>query len=253
MPAPGKSAGISSKAVPDDRETLEHWSRATSRSGRWRQVLRIRGKLLVWKLVLFVTYGLKRGLDVLLSGFALLAASPVLIVTILLIKLEDGGPIFFRQMRVGYRGRLFGMYKFRSMVVNAEEVRRRLEAANEMAGGVIFKMKNDPRVTRVGRFIRKYSIDEFPQFWNVLIGDMSIVGPRPSLPGEVEQYSTEDRQRLLAKPGITGLWQVSGRSEIDFRGQVRLDIEYIRSRSVWTDVKLLLRTVPAVLLGKGAY
>lgn len=215
--------------------------------------MRIRAKLVAWKLVLFCSYGLKRALDVVLSGLALIAASPVLLATIALIKLEDGGPVFFRQVRVGYRGRLFGMYKFRSMVVDAEEVRRRLEAANEMEGGVIFKMKHDPRVTRVGRFIRKYSVDEFPQFWNVLIGDMSIVGPRPPLPREVEQYSAEERQRLLAKPGITCVWQVSGRSDIDFKGQVRLDIEYIRSRSVLTDVKLLLLTVPAVLLGKGAY
>jgi len=128
-----------------------------------------------------------------------------------------------------------------------------LAAQNEMSGGVIFKMKDDPRITRIGKTIRKYSIDEIPQFWNVLVGDMSLVGPRPPLPSEVAEYKPEERQRLLAKPGITCLWQVSGRSEIDFRGQVKLDLEYIRSTSIWTDILLLLRTVPAVLLGKGAY
>ena len=122
-----------------------------------------------------------------------------------------------------------------------------------MQGGVIFKMKNDPRVTRVGKVIRKYSIDELPQFWNVFVGDMSLVGPRPPLPKEVELYLPDERQRLLAKPGITCIWQVSGRSEIDFRGQVRLDIEYIRSMSTLTDLKLLIMTVPAVVLGRGAY
>jgi lipopolysaccharide/colanic/teichoic acid biosynthesis glycosyltransferase len=139
------------------------------------------------------------------------------------------------------------------MRTQAESETKSLEAQNEMQGGVIFKMKNDPRVTRVGKFIRKYSIDELPQFWNVLVGDMSLVGPRPPLPKEVELYLPDERQRLLAKPGLTCTWQVSGRSEIDFRGQVRLDIEYIQSMSTITDIKLLIMTVPAVLLGKGAY
>jgi lipopolysaccharide/colanic/teichoic acid biosynthesis glycosyltransferase len=145
------------------------------------------------------------------------------------------------------------MWKFRSMVVNAEALKARLEAQNEMQGGVIFKMKNDPRITKVGHFIRKYSIDELPQFWNVFVGDMSVVGPRPALAKEVAAYTPEDRQRLLAKPGITCLWQVGGRSEIDFAGQVRLDVQYIRSSSLWTDFKLLFLTIPAVLMGKGAY
>ena len=122
-----------------------------------------------------------------------------------------------------------------------------------MQGGVIFKMKDDPRITFIGKYIRKYSVDELPQFWNVLVGDMSLVGPRPSLSKEVAEYSAEDRQRLLVKPGITCVWQVSGRSEIDFSGQVQLDLAYIRSSSVKTDLKLLFKTIPAVLLGKGAY
>lgn len=237
----------------DEKETVDYWIRAASGGGRLRARIRLRCKLALWKLVLVFSYGLKRVLDVCAASAALIAGSPVFGVTALLIKLEDGGPVFFRQQRVGYRGKLFGMYKFRSMVTNAEEVKKRLEEQNEMQGGVIFKMKNDPRITRVGRFTRKYSIDELPQFWNVLVGDMSLVGPRPPLPKEVELYLPEERQRLLAKPGITCLWQVSGRSEIDFRGQVKLDIDYIRSTSILTDIKLLLMTVPAVLLGKGAY
>lgn len=139
------------------------------------------------------------------------------------------------------------------MVPNAEALKEKLAAQNEMQGGVIFKMKDDPRITRVGRFIRKYSIDELPQFWNVLVGQMSLVGPRPPVPKEVAEYTAEERQRLLAKPGLTCFWQVSGRSEIDFAGQVKLDLAYIRSSNVWTDIKLLFLTIPAVLLGKGAY
>ena len=173
--------------------------------------------------------------------------------TAVAIKLEDRGPLFFRQQRVGLRGRLFGMWKFRSMVVNAEKLKESLAAQNEMQGGVTFKMKNDPRVTRVGRFTRKYSIDELPQFWNVFRGEMSLVGPRPPVPREVAIYTPEDRQRLLARPGLTCFWQVGGRSAIDFAGQVRLDVSYIQSSSCWLDLKLLVQTVPAVLFGKGAF
>lgn len=225
---------------------------ATSR-GRFLESLRLMAKLTLWKGVVLFSYGLKRAIDLSAAAAALILGSPIFGLTALLIKLEDGGPVFFRQERVGYRGRCFGMYKFRSMVPQAESATKSLETQNEMQGGVIFKMKNDPRVTRIGRIIRKYSIDELPQFWNVFVGDMSLVGPRPPLPKEVELYLPDERQRLLAKPGITCTWQVSGRSEIDFRGQVRLDIEYIRSMSTLTDLKLLIMTVPAVVLGKGAY
>ncbi len=145
------------------------------------------------------------------------------------------------------------MWKFRSMVVNADALKDKILAQNEMQGGVTFKMKNDPRITRVGKWIRKFSVDELPQLINVLKGEMSLVGPRPPVPREVAQYTVEDRQRLLATPGLTCFWQVGGRSEIDFAGQVRLDVSYIRSESVWLDLKLLVQTVPAVLLGKGAY
>lgn len=216
-------------------------------TGRWHL------KRLAWRLVTGLAHGLKRLLDILGAVGALLLLSPVFAVTAFMVKRGDGGPIFFGQQRVGFRGRPFRMWKFRSMVLNADKIKDQLMAQNEMAGGVIFKMKNDPRVTPVGRFIRKYSIDEFPQFWNVLMGEMSLVGPRPAVPREVAEYPTEARQRLLAKPGLTCFWQVGGRSQIDFTGQVELDVAYIRSQSFWLDVLLLLKTVPAVLLGKGAY
>jgi len=236
-----------------NRDAIDYWIRNSAQSGRLRSVVSIYLKIVVWRGVLLATYGLKRTLDVCGSFLALVCFSPILLITAILVKSEDGGPIFFKQVRVGYRGREFKMWKFRSMRVDAEKLKDSLLAQNEVQGAVMFKMKQDPRVTRIGRFIRKYSIDELPQFWNVLIGDMSLVGPRPSVPREVSEYGVADRLRLLAKPGITCLWQVSGRSEINFEGQVKLDVEYIRSRSVWTDIKLLLRTVPAVLLGKGAY
>jgi len=196
---------------------------------------------------------IKRALDIIVAALTLLIWSPLILVVIALIKIEDGGPIFFRQTRVGLRGRLFGMWKFRSMVMNADALKDKLLEQNQMQGGVTFKMKNDPRITRIGKWIRKFSVDEVPQLWNVMAGDMSLVGPRPPVPREVREYSIEDRQRLLAKPGLTCFWQVAGRSEIDFAGQVRLDVEYIRSKSVWLDFMLLLKTIPAVLLGKGAY
>lgn len=240
------------KQTPPDY-TIDYWIRSSTAGGRLRLRLRMWLKLWMWKSVLFLAHGLKRGLDLVGSGAALIGASPIFAATALLIKREDGGPVFFRQMRAGRHGKVFPMWKFRSMVTNAEEVKPKLASQNEMQGGVIFKMKDDPRVTKVGRFIRKYSIDELPQFWNVFVGEMSLVGPRPPLPKEVAEYSAEDRQRLLAKPGITCLWQVSGRSEIDFAGQVQLDLAYIRSSSVLTDLKLLFLTIPAVLLGKGAY
>ena len=236
-----------------DEEIAEYWRQAATARGRLQIRTRIWLKRQLWRAVVGGSMALKRALDVIVSLLALLALSPVLVTTILLIKLEDGGPLFFKQNRVGLRGRLFGMWKFRSMVINADALKDKLLGQNEMKTGVTFKMKNDPRITRVGKWIRKFSIDELPQLINVLEGTMSLVGPRPPVPLEVAEYSVEDRQRLLAKPGLTCFWQVGGRSEIDFAGQVRLDLAYIRSESVWLDLKLLLLTVPAVLLGKGAY
>ena len=236
-----------------DKELVDYWSKAATPAGKARLHLRVHSKRFVWNAVLLFSRGLKRVLDVILSGCALIALAPVFALTALLIKIEDGGPIFFRQERIGYRGRSFFMWKFRSMVTNADALKDTLLAQNQHADGVTFKMKHDPRITRIGRFIRKYSVDELPQFWNVFRGEMSIVGPRPCVPREVIMYSVEARKRLLAKPGLTCFWQVGGRADIDFDGQVQLDVLYIRSESVWLDIKLLLKTIPAVLLGKGAY
>jgi exopolysaccharide biosynthesis polyprenyl glycosylphosphotransferase len=237
----------------DQKELVDYWSLAGTPRGRLWLTIRWYAKCLAWLLVVNGSLALKRLLDIAVALAGLLALSPLLLTAMALIKLEDRGPIFFSQTRVGAHGRPFEMWKFRSMVRNADALKEQLLAGNEMAGGITFKMKNDPRITRVGKWLRKFSVDELPQIWNVFIGEMSVVGPRPPVPREVAQYSPEERQRLLAKPGLTCFWQVGGRSKIDFGGQVRLDLEYIRSRSLWIDVKLLLKTVPAVLMGDGAY
>lgn len=206
-----------------------------------------------WQLYQRAALVLKRLLDIAVSGALLLLLAPLFALVALAIRLESRGPIFFRQIRVGQWGKTFPMWKFRSMRVGAEQQQQRLSEQNQMQGGVIFKMKVDPRVTRVGGIIRRFSIDELPQLWNVFCGDMSLVGPRPSLPAEVNLYTVDDRGRLEAKPGITCIWQVTGRSEIPFEQQVVLDIEYIQTQSVRNDVSLLVKTVPAVLSGRGAY
>jgi len=199
-------------------------------------------------------YGkIKRAMDCISSGLGLLVLSPLFLLLAIAIRVESKGPAFFSQQRVGQGGAAFRCWKLRSMHVDAERLKSSLQAENEMDGGTTFKMKEDPRITRIGRIIRKASIDELPQLWNVFIGDMSLVGPRPPVPGEVATYSPFERQRLMAKPGITCIWQVSGRSDIPFNQQVRLDIEYIVKRSVKMDLVLLLRTIPAVLLARGAY
>lgn len=194
---------------------------------------------------------IKRGIDILGALFALLISSPLLLLIAILIKLEDGGPIFFSQQRSGLFGRPFSMHKFRSMVVDAEAQKARLSGKNQ-AGDVVFKMDNDPRITRIGHFIRKTSLDEFPQFWNVLVGEMSLVGPRPPIPTEVTRYQRWQMRRLSMKPGITCIWQVSGRSNIPFEEWMRLDLEYIDNWSLFLDLKLLLLTLPAVVTGRGA-
>jgi lipopolysaccharide/colanic/teichoic acid biosynthesis glycosyltransferase len=196
----------------------------------------------------------KRTLDIALSLIALAIFSLPLLAISLLIKLEDGGPIFFWQKRVGKDGVEFDFPKFRSMVTNAEEIKKKLEEQNQHGeDGVTFKMRNDPRVTKIGRILRRLSLDEMPQLWCVLRGDMSMVGPRPALPSEVEKYTIEQRKRLSVEQGITCIWQVSGRGDIPFEEQVALDMEYIAKRSFWFDVVLLLKTIPAVILGRGAY
>ena len=195
----------------------------------------------------------KRWMDVFGSLAAIILLSPVFILVAIWIKLDSPGPLIYRQVRIGQYGRPFHFYKFRSMYIDSDARRAALLKENESKDGVLFKMKNDPRITRCGRFTRKYSIDEMPQFFNVLLGDMSLVGPRPPLPSEVAQYSLDDRKRLEILPGITCIWQISGRSDIPFREQVVLDKEYIREQSFWKDVLILFRTIPAVLAGKGAY
>lgn len=196
---------------------------------------------------------IKRAMDASLAGLGVLALSPLFLLLAVVIRLDSRGPVLFSQTRVGEGGREFRCWKFRSMFVDAEARKAELENENEMAGGVIFKMKQDPRITRVGRFIRKASIDELPQLWNVFVGDMSLVGPRPAVPSEVAQYTPYERGRLDVKPGITCFWQVSGRSDLPFDEQVRLDIEYAKVRSLKVDMGLLLRTIPAVLFARGAY
>jgi lipopolysaccharide/colanic/teichoic acid biosynthesis glycosyltransferase len=196
----------------------------------------------------------KRSLDVAVVLPALVLLSPLFAAIAIAIKLHDRGPVLFWQRRVGRDGREFAFPKFRSMCVDAEALRAKIEAANQHgAEGVTFKMKRDPRITPVGRLIRRTSIDELPQLWCVLKGEMSLVGPRPPIPKEVARYSLDDRARLSVTPGLTCIWQVSGRSEIPFPQQVEMDVRYIREQSIATDVKLLLATVPAVIRGKGAY
>lgn len=195
---------------------------------------------------------IKRGVDILGSIIGLILAFPIMIIVMILIKLEDPkGPIFFKQIRSGMNGSTFEMYKFRSMYVDAEDRLEELMHLNEQSGPV-FKITNDPRITRIGKFIRKTSLDELPQLLNVLKGDMSIVGPRPALPRETIQYTPYQMQRLLVKPGITCIWQVSGRNNIEFEEWVELDLEYIQKRSVLLDMKLILMTIPALLGDKNA-
>jgi exopolysaccharide biosynthesis polyprenyl glycosylphosphotransferase len=194
---------------------------------------------------------LRRVLDFFGSFTLIFILSPVLLLTILLIRLNSPGPAIYRQIRCGLNGRKFIFYKFRSMIQGAEEKRGKLTAFNVMKGPA-FKMENDPRVTRVGRFLRKTSLDELPQLFNILRGDMSFVGPRPPLPEEVEQYQGWQRRRLSMKPGLTGLWQVSGRNQIDFDQWMKLDLEYIDNWSLRLDFKILLKTIPAIIFGRGA-
>ena len=194
----------------------------------------------------------KRLLDIGSACFGLALLAPLFPFIVLLIKLETPGPIFFRQRRVGHRGDLFGCYKFRSMVGDAEQLKRQLQHLNE-ATGAAFKIKDDPRITGVGRFLRRSSLDEFPQLLNILRGDMSIVGPRPQIPSEVADYTPEHALRLLAKPGLTCLWQISGRSHLDFEEWMALDREYVRRRGFRFDLGILARTLPAVIERKGAY
>jgi lipopolysaccharide/colanic/teichoic acid biosynthesis glycosyltransferase len=194
----------------------------------------------------------KRIIDIVGSSLLLVLLSPLMCLVATAILVTSGGPIFYVQQRVGRNGDLFRFYKFRSMVNGAHQAKQALLAANEVTGPV-FKIKDDPRVTPLGRILRRLSLDELPQLWNVLIGTMSLVGPRPSLPEEAAVYTERERQRLLARPGLTCIWQVSGRSEVEFANWIEMDIQYITNWTIRLDLQLLLATLPAVLAGKGAY
>ena len=199
-----------------------------------------------------IYHALKRFFDIIASAIGLIILFPLFLFLILKIRHEDGGPAFYSQERIGKNGKPFKMYKFRSMVVNADKLLDQLEDQNEVEGAM-FKMKDDPRITKIGHTIRKYSLDELPQLWNVLIGDMSLVGPRPPLPSEVEEYTDYDKQRLMVMPGCTGLWQVTRRSEADFDEMVWLDIIYINNSGLFEDFKLIVKTLGVVIHPNGAY
>ena len=248
--------------MSDDRETPGNADRASDAdldallrelSARTRGDAKTGLKIAAWRATVRGSYALKRLIDLVGSGVGMVLLSPVFLAIAIAVKRSSPGPVFFSQIRVGRYGRHFKFHKFRSMRQDAEALKASLAAQNESKDGVIFKMKDDPRVTKVGKFLRRTSLDELPQLWNVFVGDMSLVGPRPPVPSEVAQYTLEDRKRLNVKPGLTCLWQVEGRSDLPFREQVRLDKEYIRSPSLWKDFKILLRTIPAVIGGKGAY
>jgi lipopolysaccharide/colanic/teichoic acid biosynthesis glycosyltransferase len=235
------------------RELLNALQLPSSQTGFRMLRRRQQIKLFVWESGLSSMYAVKRLMDILLASTTMLLFAPFFLLVALAICLEDGFPVFYVQKRVGLHGKEFWFYKFRSMYRDADRRKEALTAQNDSRDGVIFKMRHDPRVTRVGHIIRRFSIDELPQVLNVLLGDLAIVGPRPPLPREVAQYTLAERKRLHVKPGLTCLWQIQGRSEIPFKQQVRLDLQYIQSQSIWKDLRIILKTVPAVLLGKGAY
>lgn len=236
--------------IPD--EVINYFSKAQSWNGRAALHLHLFAQRAMTLVLREWQPATKRTIDIVVSAIMLLLLSPVFAVIAILVRLEDGGPVFFAQTRVGKNGHEFKMYKVRSMCHGAERRLQEVLACNEHKEGVTFKLKNDPRITRVGKWLRKFSLDELPQLYNVLIGNMSLVGPRPPVPREVAKYSLADRRRLLVKPGITCVWQISGRSEIDFSGQVKLDVLYIQTQNIRRDLNILMRTLPAVISGRGA-
>lgn len=194
----------------------------------------------------------KRLFDIILSTIGLIVLSPIMGIIAYRIKKEDGGPVFYKQVRVGKNGHQFRMYKFRSMVVNADQLLENLKNQNEV-DGAMFKMKHDPRITKVGHFIRKHSLDELPQLVNVLKGDMSLVGPRPPLPAEIKQYTEYDKQRLYVMPGCTGLWQVTERNNVGFDKMVKLDLEYIKNASFMYDLSIIFKTIEIMFKPNSSY
>lgn len=244
---PLKSSNQQRIVLMDELEALY------GRSGGWTSRLRYWRKKYFWMIAVNGARFIKRCMDIAVSLATIVVLFPLFAITALSIKLTDGGPVFFWQTRVGRWGREFPFPKFRSMRVDAEKIKQTLLAQSDLKDSITFKMKRDPRITWIGRIIRKFSIDELPQLWCVLKGDMSLVGPRPPIPSEVARYTLADRRRLDVTPGLTCIWQVSGRSDIPFKKQVELDVQYIESQSLFTDILLLVKTIPAVLLGKGAY
>ena len=209
-------------------------------------------RMLAWDITIGGSLIFKRFMDIVMTVVCVILGSPVFLLTAILVKVTSPGPIIFSQVRVGKYGRHFKFYKFRSMYIDAEARKAELLKHNESGDGVIFKMKHDPRITPVGRFIRKFSIDELPQLFNVLLGDMSLVGPRPPLPQEVKSYSIEERKRLNITPGITCIWQVSGRSETNYERRVALNMYYLKNWSMWLDYYIFLKTIIEVAFCRGA-
>jgi len=234
-----------------DRSAMQDWV-SVQRSSRFEGWL-APVKILWWRLSLGAGAVTKRALDLLVAVLALSLLSPVLLGLAMIVKFTSPGPVTYQQIRIGRRGKPFVMHKFRSMYCDADERLQALAEHNESSDGVLFKMANDPRVTPVGRWMRRFSVDELPQLFNVLNGSMSLVGPRPALPSEVDEYESVHLKRLQGNPGLTCWWQVSGRSDLSFKEQIELDIRYMKNQSIGEDLRLLARTVPAVIGGKGAY
>jgi lipopolysaccharide/colanic/teichoic acid biosynthesis glycosyltransferase len=195
----------------------------------------------------------KRAFDLTFAAVLLALSSPLLFLIAVAIKLTDGGPVLYWQKRVGMWGQLFDFPKFRSMILDADKIVDSLADHNHHGNSITFKIKRDPRVTWIGRLIRRFSLDEFPQMWCVLRGQMSLVGPRPALPREVNNYTQEHRRRLSVRPGLTCIWQVNGRADVPFDRQVQMDVDYVESHNFWLDLRLVASTVPAVITGRGAY
>lgn len=244
IPAPSRK-----EARPSLRVETSPVEQTPESEADWDAFLPERAGSTGWRLQVVI----KSVADRILAGLGVLALTPVLVLVAAAVKLTSRGPIFYACEYVGFRGRRFRGYKFRTMVQNAEEMKAELEHLNHMKGPA-FKIRRDPRITRIGRILRKYSIDELPQLWNVVKGDMSLVGPRPPLPEEYADFKPWQRGKLSVIPGITCFWQVRGRSEIvDFDTWAKMDLQYIEEWNLWTDLKVLIQTIPAVLLGTGAY
>lgn len=234
----------------DDKSARMFAMFAERRFEGYRTNQRLRLRIIIWSIRTKIVRSLKRAFDLIVASLAILLTAPLMVLTALLIKLDSPGPILFRQVRVGKDGEHFSCYKFRSTHSDAEQHKAELPVPDK-SDGPRFKSPNDTHVTRVGRVIRKLNIDELPQLFNVIKGEMSLVGPRPALPSEVAAYTYDQLGRIHATPGITGLQQVSGRGTMDFKRWVELDLQYISEQSLWKDIEILMKTIPAVIFGKG--